>query len=411
VIGLGYVGLPTAALIASSGIKTTGVDINQKHIEQLASGEFRTKEPGLEKLLYEAFISNQLSFSLSLTSCDAYIIAVPTPIGKDKSPGMESVLDAVEQIAKVLEPGQLIVLESTSPPGATRMVMARVKLLRPDLDISGENESAIKFAYCPERVLPGNALFEIVNNERLIGGVSIASSEIANALYSSFTKGKIVTCSAGEAELAKLVENSFRDVNVAFANEVSRVAENLGVQADKVIALANRHPRVNILSPGIGVGGHCISVDPWFLVNVSPEKTPLILQARLVNDKQPLRISTDISELFKSGNFRRIIFLGLAYKPDSDDLRESPAITIVKLVSSSNSGVLIISVEPNLSIESLESLKGDFGEIRNEIPEFEPEDLVIELVSHKEFETLDRKVNNYYRIPGVGHLKLAAKTL
>jgi UDP-N-acetyl-D-mannosaminuronic acid dehydrogenase len=404
VLGLGYVGLPTAALLASSGIRTIGIDINEAHIESLKSGSHKSNEPGLTSLLRDSQASKKLSYTGEVTSCDAYIIAVPTPINVDKTPGMEHVLDAVGQIAKVLKPGQLVVLESTSPPGATKLVAARVGQLRPDLDVSGLGISSVKFAYCPERVLPGNALKEIVTNERLVGGISQESSEMAAELYRNFTIGNILICEASEAEMAKLVENSFRDVNIAFANEVARIADKLEIQADVVISLANRHPRVNILDPGIGVGGHCISVDPWFLVHAAPEESAIIRQARIVNDAQPFKISSDILELLTVTSCHRVIFLGLSYKPDSDDLRESPALKIVRSVFSKNPNISVITVEPNLPLEKLSQLGDEYGELRNQIPEFCSTDLVIELVSHKQFKDLRQVVENFISIPSFGQL-------
>jgi UDP-N-acetyl-D-mannosaminuronic acid dehydrogenase len=404
VIGLGYVGLPSAALLAASGITTLGVDINEQLISGLDLGELIPKEPGLYSLLKEGKAKGTLKYSLDISSSDAYLIAVPTPIHIDKSPGMEFVLAAAEQIAKVLKPGQLIVLESTSPPGATSMVAKKVGELRTDLDVSGEGPSSVKFAYCPERVLPGNALDEIVNNERLIGGISDDSAAMAAALYRNFTTGNLLLCTSREAEMAKLVENSFRDVNIAFANEVSRVADKLGIKADRVISLANRHPRVNILDPGVGVGGHCISVDPWFLVHAAPEESSLITQARIVNDKQPFLISSDILDLLSDEKFSRVIFLGLAYKPDSDDLRESPALQIFKEVLSKKPNATVMAIEPNMTSEKILLLGDNYGEIRNQLPPFESGDLVVELVSHKEFNNLDLSSANYICIPGFGHL-------
>jgi UDP-N-acetyl-D-mannosaminuronic acid dehydrogenase len=404
VLGLGYVGLPSAALLSASGITTLGIDINHQLIQQLVSGEFEPKEPGLLGLLRNSEVEGKLKYSVNLESMDAYIIAVPTPIDINNSPGMEFVLNAAEQIAKVLKPGQLVVLESTSPPGATQMVSQHVSKLRPDLDVSGVGISSVKFAYCPERVLPGNALYEIVYNERLIGGLTEDSCLMAEALYKNFTKGNIVLCTSSEAEMAKLVENSFRDVNIAFANEVARISDKLGIKANTVISLANRHPRVNILNPGVGVGGHCISVDPWFLVHAAPAESALIRQARIVNDNQPALISSDIIAQLETGDFNRVVFLGLAYKPDSDDLRESPAMEIVKEVISRQTRTAVISVEPNLTLSKIAQIGQAYGKIVNEIPEFGPKDLVVELVSHKEFQTITSSLESYICIPGFGQL-------
>lgn len=389
VIGLGYVGLPTAALLASVGIQTLGVDINVKLLGELDSGTFTPKEPGLYELLAEARAAGNLQFSDELTSLDAYIIAVPTPIHEDKTPGMEFVLSACSAISKVIQPGQLVILESTSPPGSTSMVSEEIKKLRPDLDVSGERLDSVKFAYCPERVLPGNALHEIVNNERLVGGLTQVSALMAEDLYTHFTKGKIIKCTDREAEMAKLVENSFRDVNIAFANEVARIATTLGVRANKVIELANRHPRVNILSPGVGVGGHCISVDPWFLVDAAPDVTTLIRSARNVNDYQPFLLANEVATYANEIGVKRVFCMGLSYKPNSDDLRESPAVEFVKILGSALEGKEIYAFDPMLNNHrDLELFKNTEVKEYSETV-FTGSDLVLVLVDHDEFRLRD----------------------
>lgn len=402
VIGLGYVGLPTAALLASGGIKTTGVDINVKLISNLRDGNFLAKEPGLAQLLVDARRTGFLDYSLEIFPSDAYIIAVPTPINVDKSPGMDYVLKAVESISKVLQPGQLIVLESTSPPGATRAIAKRVFELRPDLQENSDDHHSIKFAYCPERVLPGNALDEIVNNERLIGGLTAKSAEIAAELYKSFTKGTIVVCSDTEAEMAKLVENSYRDVNIAFANEVSRVATRLGVEADKVISLANRHPRVNILSPGVGVGGHCISVDPWFIVHAAQEESQLIRTAREVNDSQPLHLAKEIVDLVSKNGFDSVYCLGLTYKPDSDDLRESPSLKFAEFLVQFGIEVPLHLIDPVIDDFQIEALREKFHNVSNVKPHFGNRSLVLVLVSHSEFRSWSLDNLSTLAISGTG---------
>jgi UDP-N-acetyl-D-mannosaminuronic acid dehydrogenase len=406
VIGLGYVGLPTAVLLAQGGIQTIGVDINEELLISLETGAYSPKEPGLVDLLKAAKTSGMLRFSDTIQSTDSYIIAVPTPINEDKSPGMQYVLSAAEAIAKVVQPGQLVVLESTSPPGATKSVARRIGEIRRDLDVSGEGPEAVKFAYCPERVLPGNAIHEIVHNERLIGGVSLESAQIAETLYKCFTRGNTVVCTDSEAELAKLVENSYRDINIAFANEVARIASKLGVQSDKVISLANRHPRVNILSPGVGVGGHCISVDPWFLVHAAPDESQLIEKARIVNDDQPQKLALEVARLADSLGSQRVIVLGLSYKPDSDDLRESPAIAFCLALKQFAPDLNILAVEPNLKLDQLEDFKYSGLLVRLEIPDFSGEDLVIEAVSHSTFAKLELDSIPYIRIPGTGQIKI-----
>jgi len=404
VIGLGYVGLPTAALLAGAGVQTLGVDINQELLQSLVSGTFKPKEPGLFELVSQAKSLNTLKFSDALEPTDAYIIAVPTPINEDKTPRMDYVLSAARSIAKVLQPGQLVILESTSPPGATEMVAKQIKQLRPDLDTSGKGSDSVKFAYCPERVLPGNALHEIVNNERLVGGLTEESAVMAQSLYSRFTNGNIVICSDREAEMAKLVENSFRDVNIAFANEVARIATTLGVQARKVIELANRHPRVNILSPGVGVGGHCISVDPWFLVNSSKGSSKVIKSAREFNDSQPLALAEKARDEISKRNFKRVFCLGLSYKPDSDDLRESPSIVFVQHLLRQKLESAIHVIEPNLKEAQVRRLFD--VEVEIGIPEggFVEGDLILLLVNHRSFEDLDLGSAEIIRISGTGQI-------
>jgi UDP-N-acetyl-D-mannosaminuronic acid dehydrogenase len=389
VIGLGYVGLPTAALLASGGIQTLGVDINVKLLDELELGTFTPREPGLHELLAESRIAGNLQFSNELTSLDAYIIAVPTPIHENKTPGMEFVLSACNAISKVIQPGQLVILESTSPPGSTSMVSEEIKKLRPDLDVSGEGLESVKFAYCPERVLPGNALHEIVNNERLVGGLTQESAEMAQDLYTHFTKGKIVICTDREAEMAKLVENSFRDVNIAFANEVARIATTLGVRAKKVIELANRHPRVNILSPGVGVGGHCISVDPWFLVDAAPDATTLIRSARNVNDYQPSMLANQVATYANEIGVKRVFCMGLSYKPNSDDLRESPAIEFVKTLGNALAGKEIYAFDPMLTNHGAMEFLKNTGVKEYSETIFTDSDLVVVLVDHDEFRLRD----------------------
>jgi UDP-N-acetyl-D-mannosaminuronic acid dehydrogenase len=389
VIGLGYVGLPTAVLLASGGFETLGVDIDEDLIAKLISSTFKPKEPGLPELLASATASGKLNFSKELVTCDVYIIAVPTPISKNKSPDMDYVLSATSSIARVIQAGQLIILESTSPPGATAKVAKEISRLRPDLDVSGHGDDSIKLAYCPERVLPGNAIHEIVNNERLVGGLTLESATAARDVYSTFAKGNIVTCTDREAELAKLIENSYRDVNIAFANEISRLSTELGVRADTVIELANRHPRVNILSPGVGVGGHCISVDPWFLVDAAPENTTLIRHARSINDEQPIRIAAEVSAYVNEAAINRIICMGVSYKPNSDDTRESPSIQFVKTLVKISHSTEVYVYDPNVTDEEMYKIFG--GHVSLGLPrgELTSSDLAVVLVGHDQFLNVD----------------------
>lgn len=404
VIGLGYVGLPTASLLASSGIQTLGVDIDEKLVRELVAGIFNPREPGLFDLVTKSAEAGKLEFTNQLRQSDAYIIAVPTPIHEDKTPGMESVLKATESISQVIQPGQLVILESTSPPGATAMIAEELKRLRPDLDVSGIGPNSVKFAYCPERVLPGNALNEIVDNERLVGGLTEESALMAESLYSHFTKGTILRCTAHEAEMAKLVENSFRDVNIAFANEVARIATSLGVNADKVIALANRHPRVNILSPGVGVGGHCISVDPWFLVDAAPEDTTLIQRARYLNDEQPHRLAIQVADFVHSNQVNRVVCMGLSYKSNSDDIRESPSIQFVNTLRNHLVDTEIYAFDPHVSAPDAAKLFGENVIVGFPKTMLTSGDLALVLVNHDLFNEIDLGQSQIISIQGRGQV-------
>ena len=404
VVGLGYVGLPTAVLLANSGVKTLGVDINHQLVKNLELGIHTPKEPGLLALLERVVSSGTLAFAVEPSKADVYIIAVPTPVTSSREPDLTHVLRAAEGIARVLEPGQLVILESTSPPGATRQVANRIGNLRPDLDVSGISDESIKFAYCPERVLPGNALFEIVNNGRLVGGITEQSTEAAKNFYERFAKGIIVRCSDLEAEMAKLVENAFRDVNIAFANEVAKIANTIGIRADSVISLANLHPRVNILSPGIGVGGHCISVDPWFLINVAEKDASLMRAARKVNDNQPRIMADRISELAKLYAVENIYVLGLSYKQDSDDLRESASIHFAKALAGKNLEAKLFLVDPIIDNDQVEQLEQSFNSVSNTKPSFRPNSLIVITVSHSEFNNWDFEGQIVEVIPGMGQV-------
>jgi UDP-N-acetyl-D-mannosaminuronic acid dehydrogenase len=408
VIGLGYVGLPTAVLLASGGIITTGIDINEKLVDSLETGSYSSKEPGLNQLIDDSRTSGMLNYSLSVPTSDAYIIAVPTPVRPDKSPDMGAVFSAVEAISKVIKGGQLIILESTSPPGSTQAITERIFTLRPDLEEVSDESQSIKFAYCPERVLPGNALYEIANNERLIGGLTDLSAQMAESLYKSFSKGNVILCSNAEAEMAKLVENSYRDVNIAFANEVSRVATTLGVDAEKVISLANRHPRVNILQPGVGVGGHCISVDPWFLVHAAQESTRLISTARELNDNQPKHLAEQITSLISEREFDEVYCLGLTYKPDSDDLRESPSLRLAEWLLELGVESPIHLVDPSINDDQISMLTRRYQSVTNKKPAFSKRALVLLLVDHSEFQNWNLEGLNTIRITGTGQINLPA---
>ncbi|MCL4530723.1 MAG: nucleotide sugar dehydrogenase [Chloroflexi bacterium] len=349
VLGLGYIGLPTASTFAANRVNVIGVDINPQIVETLRNGGIHIHEPGLRTVVEAALKSGNLSIATKPEPADAFIIAVPTPFHENKFgeydgqkyklADMRAVTSATEAIIPVLQKGNLVVLESTSPPRTT------IELVAPILARSGLQAGRdFHLAYSPERVLPGQILRELVENARVIGGVTPESAQAGADLYSIFVKGEIVQTDATTAEMVKLMENTYRDVNIAIANEFSRLADKFGVDVWEAISLANRHPRVKILSPGPGVGGHCISVDPWFFVETAPELTPLIYHSRRVNDSQPHYVVELIKRAVGNLKGKKIAALGLAYKPDVDDLRESPASEVVHLLQSE--GALVKAWEP-----------------------------------------------------------------
>jgi len=346
VLGLGYIGLPTASTFATHGLKVVGVDINPRIIETLRRGNLHIHEPGLGTVLESALESGNLTVSSQVEEADAFLIAVPTPFYPDthgeydgrqyRRADMRAVISATEAIVPHLRKGNLVVLESTSPPRTT------VDLVAPVLERSGLKAGSDFFlSYSPERVLPGQILRELVENARVVGGITPESATAGRELYATFVKGEIIETDATTAEMVKLMENTTRDVNIAIANEFSRLAEKFGVDVWEAISIANRHPRINILNPGPGVGGHCISVDPWFFVEAAPELTPLIYQARQVNDAQPHFVLEKVRQAVGSLKEKKIAALGLAYKPDVDDLRESPATEVVHLLQGEGAQVKV----------------------------------------------------------------------
>ncbi len=325
VIGLGYIGLPTGSVLATRGFRVFGMDVRPEIVETINRGEIHIEEPDLDILVRSAVNSGQLSASLQPQEADVFIICVPTPIRDDHTPDLSYIQQACEAIRPFVKAGNLVVLESTSPPTTTENVVAR-HAIPVELTI-GED---VFVAHCPERVLPGRILLEVVQNDRVVGGLTPKCTERAKEFYETFVNGQTFGTTAVAAETTKLVENSYRDVNIAFANELSVLADHLGIDAWEVIQLANRHPRVNILNPGPGVGGHCISVDPWFLVHSAPDVTRLIRTAREVNDEKPNYIVQRVKSLAAEFATPRIGCLGITYKADIDDLRESPALKIVR---------------------------------------------------------------------------------
>ncbi|MFO6448146.1 UDP-N-acetyl-D-mannosamine dehydrogenase [Erythrobacter sp. NE805] len=348
VIGLGYIGLPTAALLASYGWSVCGVDVSQRVVDTVNAGGVHIEERDLDTLVQQAIAAQTLVASCEVPTASFYMIAVPTPLGTGNTPDISFVEAAARAIAPKILPGACVIVESTSPVGTTERVAAIIAEARPDLVVprdGGTEEADIALAYCPERVLPGRIVNELVHNDRVIGGVTPACAERAAVLYTSFVKGDCLYTTARVAETVKLVENSFRDVNIAFANELSMIADTIGVDVWDVIRLANRHPRVNILQPGPGVGGHCIAVDPWFLVAGAPQAARLVRTAREVNDHKAHYTEERIRALLSAAPEGKVALLGLAFKPDIDDFRESPALEIAEALARTH-GERILVVEP-----------------------------------------------------------------
>jgi UDP-N-acetyl-D-mannosaminuronic acid dehydrogenase len=394
VIGLGYIGLPTAAIIASRGMTVIGVEVNQNAVDLINAGKIHIVEPDLDIVVRSVVSTGNLRAVTVAEPADVFMIAVPTPFihSDDDShqPDLSYIESAANTIAPVLEKGNLVILESTSPVGTTEKLATWLAKARPDLSFPQDkgNAADINIAHCPERVLPGYVLQELVSNDRVIGGMSKTCSEKAVALYRTFVRGECIITNARTAEMAKLTENSFRDVNIAFANELSIICDKLKINVWELIKLANRHPRVNILNPGPGVGGHCIAVDPWFIVDSCPEEANLIKQARLTNDHKPHYVIEQITHA--ADEFKRpvIACLGLAFKADIDDLRESPALQIVKQLADKKVGQ-IIAVEPNIKSLPEHLLKEDvqFSSLENAL---EVANIIVILVDHQEFKITDK---------------------
>ncbi|MDC1027301.1 UDP-N-acetyl-D-mannosamine dehydrogenase [Candidatus Thioglobus sp.] len=395
VIGLGYIGLPTAAIIASKGVKVVGVDLNQNTVDTINKGNVHIIEPELDILVRKVVGDSFLSATIEPEKADIFIVAVPTPFIGNHEPNLSYVKSAVKAIAKVLEKGNLVILESTSPVGTTEKLIEWIKEERPNLsypEFGNDNFNAdISIAYCPERVLPGNVLTELVENDRVIGGVTTNCADQAKDLYSIFVKADCLVTDCRTAELSKLVENSFRDVNIAFANELSLICDTLKINVWELIKLANHHPRVNILQPGAGVGGHCIAVDPWFIVNSAPDESKLIRTARLVNDAKPNfvldKINLAVKHIGKDTSELKIACLGLSFKPDIDDLRGSPALSIVDKIS--GMGFLkVMVVEPNI-YKLPDDLNENLVTLISSDMAIKVADIVVLLVGHTPFKSID----------------------
>lgn len=399
VVGLGYIGLPAAAMFAKNGVNVIGVDVNQHAIDTINQGKIHIVEPFLEEIVQEAVQKGVFRATNRPEKADAFVIAVPTPFKGDHVPDTSYIEAVAKSIAPVLEKGNIVILESTSPVGTTEEMIKWLEAARPDLKFPHEGEEGhdIYVAYCPERVLPGQVVKELVENDRIIGGITEDCSEKAIEVYRIFVKADLVKTNARTAEMSKLTENAFRDVNIAFANELSLIADKLDINVWELIALANRHPRVNILQPGPGVGGHCIAVDPWFIVSKSPEEAKLVRLAREVNEAKPEWVINKVKEAVdafaeKSGKPKeevRIVCYGLAFKPNIDDLRESPALLITEKLAKLYPNQ-VSAVEPNVKldhfVENTFTLV-DMDESENKV------DVAVLLVAHKEFKNVPLFLN------------------
>lgn len=409
VVGLGYIGLPTAAVLSQKGHRVVGVDVNPLTVQTINQGKIHIVEPELESLVSESVQTGLLRATTTPEPADVFLFAVPTPLGEKNEPDLTYLQLAMQSIAPVLKAGDLLIIESTSPVGTTELAGQWLKSLRPDLLLpsSDEPNPSVHLAYCPERALPGKLLHEITANDRVIGGMTPSCAQAAAEVYSLFVTGKIHLTDVRTAELCKLTENSFRDVNVAFANELSMVCERLDVNVWELIRLANRHPRVNILQPGPGVGGHCIAVDPWFIVHSAPNEARLIQAARRVNDEKTRwalqRIKHAVEDLLavypeKSPQDVRLACFGLSFKANIDDLRESPAMEIVEALTQTHMGPLWV-VEPNL--QQLPPNLADHAVLKETQEAFNQADLRVLLVDHDPFKVLGCVPGPYLDFKGI----------
>ncbi|MCZ8325054.1 MAG: UDP-N-acetyl-D-mannosamine dehydrogenase [Sphingomonadaceae bacterium] len=388
VVGLGYIGLPTAAIVARAGCRVHGVDVTQSVVDTINRGEIHIEEVDLDGLVQGVVARGLLQASTAVAPADVFIIAVPTPFDANHAPDISYVLAAGEAVAKVLKPGDTVILESTSPVGTTEALRDLIAARRPDLKCPGLTTDIpdLSIAYCPERVLPGRILEELTNNDRSIGGITPRCARKALSFYKLFVRGECVVTDSRSAEMTKLVENAYRDVNIAFANELSIVADRMGLDVWEVIRLANRHPRVNILQPGPGVGGHCIAVDPWFIVHGAPEHTPLIRTARGVNDGKIHHVIARAEALIAANPQARVACLGLAFKANIDDFRESPA-RLVAVTLARKFGARIKVVEP-YAAELPREFAGTEAELVDLDTALETTDLLIVLVDHDQFKAV-----------------------
>ena len=396
-MGLGYIGLPTAIISSQHGINVCGVDINPKVVEKTNKGELHIVEPGLQDLLKKAVDSKSLVASTTPFESDVYLIVVPTPFKAKHEPDISYVESATKAVIPLLKEGDLFIIESTSPVGTTEKMAELIFAERPEL------KGRIHIAYCPERVLPGNVIFELVNNDRVIGGIDDASADAAAEFYGKFVTGQLHKTNCRTAEMCKLVENSSRDVQIAFANELSMICEKAGINVWELISLANKHPRVNILQPGCGVGGHCIAVDPYFISSAFPNEAKIIAQARSINNYKSewcveKAKNAILSFELENGKKPQVALMGLAFKPNIDDLRESPAMKIAKHLVAEMPDVKFNIVEPNISSHP------DFDIVDFQTA-FEQSDIVVYLTAHKQFFTLPQEANDKFILDFCGVIK------
>jgi UDP-N-acetyl-D-mannosaminuronic acid dehydrogenase len=388
VIGLGYIGLPTAALIASRGMHVLGVDAKEAVVKTVASGAIHISEPDLDGLVSKVVSSGMLTTSTKPAPADVFIIAVPTPIDRENRPDLSSVDAAVESIVDLLAPGNLVILESTSPIGTTESIAKKISERRPELHVgtNGKEGEAIHVAYCPERVLPGRILTELINNDRCIGGITPSCTRLAQRFYKMFVRGACVATTARAAELVKLTENAFRDTNIAFANELSLICDRFDINVWEVIDIANRHPRVNVLRPGPGVGGHCIAVDPWFIIDSAPDLTRVMRTSREVNCGKTQRVIERAESLIDDHPYANVACCGLTFKANIDDLRESPAMEVAVHLAAKY-GPRIKVVEPNLRQLPAELSEHRVGFVNVE-EALRTCEIAILLVDHDEFKMI-----------------------
>lgn len=393
VVGLGYIGLPLAVSLALADVQVRGVDIDQLRLNEIARGRAPIHEPELADALTRAIASGRLISSNDAAPADAFLVTVPTPLDIDRTPDLSHVRDAVTLIAPHLRPGNVVILESTSPPGTTELVSRWLREARPDLRLPPLcTEPDIHIAYCPERVLPGRIMAEITSADRIIGGLTNECAQSAAEFYRRFCTGRIALTTARTAEMTKLAENAFRDVNIAFANELASLCDPIGVDVREVIELANRHPRVQVLSPGPGVGGHCVAVDPWFLVAAAPDHAPLIRQARLVNDARPNQIVAKVNQLLEGATEPTVACLGLSFKANVDDLRSSPAVEILDLLASGHPVAKIYAVEPHIDALPAVLVKHANVHLTDLEHALDTADAVILLVDHDVFRAINPAV-------------------